>query len=135
MLRPMQMIRLTTAAVVAVVGFWVLLNFDPNAADSRYPGCFFYVFTGWHCISCGITRALHALAHGDVPLAFSMNPLAMTMLFLSPMLVGWRLGWQPRVLRPLIAVFADPKFWLLLLPAYWVARNLPWFPFTLLAPG
>ena len=28
-----------------------------------------------------------------------------------------------------------PKLWLAVLPAYWVARNLPWYPFTLLAPG
>jgi hypothetical protein len=24
---------------------------------------------------------------------------------------------------------------MILLPAYWIARNLPWWPFTLLAPG
>ena len=56
-------------------------------------------------------------------------------LAISPLLLGWKLGWQPRALRPLIALLAEPKFWLVLLPAYWIMRNLPWFPFTLLAPG
>ena len=57
------------------------------------------------------------------------------MLAISPLLLGWKLGWQPAWLRPLVAVVAEPKFWLVLLPLYWIARNLPWFPFTLLAPG
>ena len=95
----------------------------------------FYAFTGWHCVSCGLTRALHALVHGDVLRAFSMNPLAMAMVAISPLAGAWKLGWRPVWLRPLIAVLAEPKFWLVLLPGYWITRNLPWFPFTLLAPG
>ena len=54
---------------------------------------------------------------------------------MSPLLAAWRLGWRPRWLHGVVAVLAEPKVWLVLLPAYWVARNLPWFPFTLLAPG
>ena len=134
-LKPLHLAGLTAAAIAAVVGFWLLRNFDPNAAHSLFPECMFRAFTGWYCIGCGMTRALHALAHGDVPQAFSMNPLAMSVLAISPLLLGWKLGWQPKWLRPLITVVAEPKFWLVLLPAYWVARNLPWFPFTLLAPG
>lgn len=134
-LKPLHLAGLTAAAIAAVVGFWLLRNFDPGAAHSPFPECMFRAFTGWYCVGCGMTRALHALAHGDVPRAFSMNPLAMTLLAISPLLLGWKLGWQPAWLRPLVAVVAEPKFWLLLLPAYWIARNLPWFPFTLLAPG
>ena len=134
-LKPLHLAGLTAAAIAAVAGFWLLRNFDPGAAHSLFPECMFRAFTGWYCVGCGMTRALHALAHGDVPRAFSMNPLAMTLLAISPLLLGWKLGWQPGWLRPLVAVVAEPKFWLLLLPAYWIARNLPWFPFTLLAPG
>ncbi len=134
-LRPMHAIGLTAAALAAAVGFWLLRNFDPNAANSVFPECMFRAFTGWYCIGCGMTRALHALAHGDLARAFSMNPLAMSMLAISPLLAGWKLGWQPKALRPLIAIVAEPKFWLVLLPVYWLARNLPWYPFTLLAPG
>jgi len=134
MLRAGQTIALAAAAGAAAIGVGLLLEFDPNQADSPFPGCFFFAFTGWHCVSCGLTRALHALVHGDVIRAFSMNPLAMTMLFLSPLLGAWKMGWRPGVLRPLIAVLSEPKFWLVLLPGYWLARNLPWFPFTLLAP-
>ena len=100
-LKPLQIAGLTAAALAAVVGFWLLRNFDPNAANSPFPECMFHALTGWYCIGCGMTRALHALVHGDVPRAFSMNPLAMTMLAISPLLLGWKLGWQPAWLRPL----------------------------------
>lgn len=134
-LKPLHLAGLTAAAIAAVVGFWLLRNFDPNVAGSPFPECMFHALTGWYCIGCGMTRALHALAHGDVPRAFSMNPLAMTMLAISPLLLGWKTGWRPAWLRPLVTVVAEPKFWLVVLPLYWIARNLPWFPFTLLAPA
>ena len=51
------------------------------------------------------------------------------------LLLAWSGGWQPRGLQPLMRVLGEPKFWLVLLPGYWIARNLPWFPFTWLAPG
>lgn len=134
-LRPLHIAGLTAAACAAVAGFWLLWHFDPSAPDSRFPDCMFRTLTGYYCIGCGMTRMLHALAHFDLPRAFAMNPLAMTMLSLSPLLGAWKLGWHPKMLRPLVALLAEPKFWLVLLPLYWIARNLPWWPFTLLAPG
>lgn len=134
-LRPLHYLALTAAALAAAVGVWLLLNFDPNAADSPFPGCMFRALTGYFCIGCGLTRALHALVHGDILRAFAMNPLAILMLPAIPMMVAHGQGWRPRALEPLMRVLLAPMFWLVLLPVYWVARNLPWFPFTLLAPG
>ena len=51
---------------VAAAGAWVLQRVDPNAAGSPLPGCVFYQFTGLYCPGCGMTRALHALVHGDL---------------------------------------------------------------------
>lgn len=126
---------LTAAAIAAVVGFWLLRHYDPNVAGSPFLPCMFRAFTGFYCPGCGLTRMLHALAHFDLARAFTMNPLAMALLSLSPLLAAWKLGWQPRLLAPLVGVLSMPVFWLVLLPGYWIARNLPWFPFTLLAPG
>lgn len=134
-LKPLHWLALAAAASAAAAGVWLLWQFDPNAPDSRYPGCVFRAITGFHCIGCGLTRALHALVHGDLLRAFSMNPLAMLVLPAIPLMIAHGQGWQPRALAPLMRVLLSPKFWLVLLPAYWVARNLPWFPFTLLAPG
>lgn len=126
---------LPPAALVTWAGIWALRHFDPNAANSPFPPCSFLAVTGYYCIGCGLTRALHALVHGDVLTALSMNPLAVAMLAVAPLVVGWALGWRPRGLQPLITLLMKPAFWLTLLPLYWVARNLPWPPFAWLAPG
>ena len=134
-LKPLQVAGLAATALAAVAGVWLLRHFDPNVAHGLFPTCMFRDFTGWYCIGCGMTRMLHALVHGDLPGALAMNPLGVLMLPLMALMVAWSQGWQPRVLRPLMDVAMEPKLWLWVLPGYWVARNLPWLPFTLLAPG
>lgn len=126
---------LAGAAVAVPVGVWLLLNFDPNAPGNPFPACMFRALTGYYCIGCGVTRALHALVHGDVLGALSMNPLAILLLPIVPLMIAGSYGWKPRVLSPLMALLVEPKLWLVVLPGYWIARNLPWFPFSLLAPG
>jgi hypothetical protein len=123
------------AATAAVAGTCLLYRFDPNAADSPFPGCIFKALTGFNCPGCGMTRAAHALVHFDLATAFSMNPGMMTVLALAPGLLAWKFGWRARCFAPVVQVMSAPKFWLIALPAYWVARNLPWAPFTWLAPG
>lgn len=133
--RPVAVLALASAATAAGAGVWLLRTFDPNAAGSPFPPCMFHQFTGLYCIGCGLTRGLHALVHGDIAGAFAMNPLGMLLLALIPLMAAWGMGWQPRVLRPVMDTVMEPKLWLWLLPGYWIARNLPWFPFNLLAPG
>lgn len=139
--RAIPRFRATTVAlaggglVMGVTGLWLLRTFDPTAPGSPFPPCMFYSLTGWHCPGCGLTRCLHALAHGDLPQAFSMNPLLLVLLALVPAVVGWRAGWRPPWLRPVVALLSTATFWVVLLMTYWVARNLPWPPFSWLAPG
>jgi hypothetical protein len=134
-LTPARLGFVAATLAAATAGTAILLAADPNAPGSRFPPCMFHLLTGYWCVSCGLTRALHALVHGDLRRAFAMNPLAMATLPLMPAMVLWSWGWQPARLRPLMRVVMEPRLWLVLLPAYWVARNLPWFPFRLLAPG
>ena len=61
--------------------------------------------------------------------------MAAASLFTLPGLIAWKAGWSARWFAPVVAVMSEPKFWLWALPTYWIARNLPWYPFTLLAPG
>lgn len=120
---------------VSAAGVWLLRTYDPNLPGNPFLPCLFQATTGYLCPGCGITRCLHALVHGDIGQAFAMNPLVMLLLALAPLVLAWRIGWQPRWLRPAAGVIASPKFWIALLAGYWIARNLPWYPFTLLAPG
>jgi hypothetical protein len=122
-------------AIAGVAGVLVLRTFDPVANSGLFPQCPFHAMTGGWCIGCGMTRAMHALAHLDLPRAFAMNPLMVLLLLLSPAMLAWHWGWRPRALAPLMRLLGEPKFWLVLLPTYMLLRNLPWWPFTLLAPG
>ena len=129
-------VGLASAAIAVGAGVWLLRNFDPNAASSPFPPCMFHALTGYWCIGCGMTRALHALVHGHLVHAFGMNPLAMTLVVLAPLLAAWKLEWwRPAAMRPVVHLLSEPRLWLVLLPAYWVARNLPWPPFSWLAPA
>ena len=124
-----------TGVVAAAAGAWLLRNFDPNAPGSPFPPCMFFSATGLHCPGCGLTRCLHALAHGDLAQAFSMNPLLLALLLLTPLFIAWSLGWRPRRLQPLARLMSTATFWIGLLAAYGVARNLPWAAFSWMAPG
>lgn len=89
------------------------------------PPCFFYKFTGLHCPGCGNTRALHALLHGDVLLALRNNLLLIPAILLLALLC-----FKPQLtLSPALC-----KSVAVIVILFWVLRNLPWSPFTLLAP-
>lgn len=100
------------------------------------PPCPFRALTGLYCPGCGSTRALDALVHGDVARAFDMNLLG---LLLSPLL-GYVLV---RDTLELLGVARLPRIPLtprivvglvVLVLAYWVLRNVPICPLTVLAP-
>lgn len=123
------------AASAVAAGVWMLRTFDPNAVGNPFLPCMFHALTGWYCPGCGATRALHALVHFDLAGALAMNPLLIVLIPTIPTLVAWSRGWKPRWIAPVMRVVEQPALWLVLLPAYWIARNLPWAPFSWLAPG
>lgn len=122
-------------ASLAAAGVAILWRVDPNQAGSGLPGCPFHALTGLYCPGCGATRALHALVHGDVMHALAMNPMFTLTL---PLLVLLLLNATTR-LPPSLALAAqrisDARFWAVAVIGFAVLRNLPWAPFTLLAPG
>lgn len=134
-LRPWHGLAAAAATSVAAAGVWMLWRFDPNLPGNPFPPCMFLLMTGHWCAGCGITRALHALVHGDLPGALRMNALAMLLLAAVPFALLWHAGWKPAALRPLARAATSPWCWGLLLGGFWIARNLPWMPFALLAPG
>lgn len=65
-----------------------------------------------------------------------MNPPPLPLqLFALPALAlqGW--GYRLPLPRLLLRALSSPASWIGLLAAYWLARNLPRWPYTWLAPG
>jgi Protein of unknown function (DUF2752) len=115
-------IMVCIGAGLVAAGFWLV-----NPARLTYcPLCLFHSFTGLYCPGCGSTRALHQLTHGHLLAAFHLNPLAVVAL---PLLTIWLARGECTKLKP-------AWIWTLLaiIVAFGVLRNLPWQPFTLLAP-
>ncbi len=119
---------------VAVIGY-LLLTHGPHA--SFWPKCLFHQWSGLHCAGCGMTRATHALLQGDVLTALRYNPLIMGLILTGVLALAcegiarWsgknlplRLHPSWRLVRGLVV----------LLIAFWIMRNIPNWPFTLLAP-
>lgn len=100
--------------------------------------CLFHALTGWHCPGCGGTRAVRALLHGEWAEALHQHALFVLLLptaayagtsfacrrFRGRHLPGGRWFERP---HPYVALIA-------LATAFFVARNLPWPPFDMLAP-
>lgn len=130
--------RYATLAAVTALGagaFFVLRRIDPTVAGNPLPPCPLRALTGFYCPGCGSTRCLHALTQFDLPGAMAMNPLLVISLLPLAVLLLHGAGLLPRRLQPLAAAIASPRLWLVLLIGFGVLRNLPWAPFSLLAPG
>jgi hypothetical protein len=116
------------AGCALVAAALMLFAFDP-ARSGLFPPCPFHALTGLQCPGCGTLRALHALSHGHVLSALDLNPLAMVFLVIGLAFV---------LARCLHMRLAPPRFagWIVfsVIMLYWVARNVPAYPFTLLAP-
>ena len=109
--------------------------FNP-ATSGLYPACPFRLLTGLNCPGCGTLRGLHQLLHGHPIAALDLNPLMilalpfMAYIFLSYALVAVRGRGLPRVFISSTLIWV--MFWVII--AFWVLRNIPVYPFTVLAP-
>ena len=68
---------LRSAAILAGIATLAAIAVGLLRLDSLpFTVCFFKFATGFPCATCGTTRALGRLFHGDLAGAFGMNPLA-----------------------------------------------------------
>jgi hypothetical protein len=142
-LRPRQrlLIRgaiLALAAVGAAAGVYVVMVVPPTP-DSYYPKCTFHSLTGLHCPGCGLTRSVHSALNGRFAQAFVYNALAVVLVPYLLVAIGrslWSWLWD-KPLQPTRWKWTQTRLpWVLgiTLVLFWVLRNIPYYPFTLLAP-
>lgn len=122
-------------AALMLLGIYLLRTYDPNIAGNPFMACVFNKLTGFYCPGCGLTRAMHALVHFDLPRAIRMNAFFILSTPLVALLV-WRVYRPlPSVLEAAIKPLANPWPWVIAVPMFAVLRNLPWYPFYMLAPA
>ncbi|MBD2430520.1 DUF2752 domain-containing protein [Fischerella sp. FACHB-380] len=123
---------LTSTIILAAI---VLYFFNPS--DSQiYPPSPFRLLTGLYCPGCGTLRGLHYLLHGNLLKAFDLNPL---MVISLPYLIYSYIAYSAPVIfgQKIPQIFIKSNWiWMILkvILAYWVLRNLPFAPFSWLAP-
>jgi len=122
--------------LVAFVGA-LFVFLVPPGAKSLYPPCVFHTITGLYCAGCGSTRAIHHLLHGRILRAFSYNPLVVILLIPLGLYILNHLRfvlWGKKWRTPEIRI---RYVWILIIiiVLFWILRNMPYYPFTLLAPG
>ncbi len=68
--------------LLVAAGSIVVYAADPETA-AWLPKCPFHALTGLDCPTCGSTRALHHILHGEVARGLSYNPLAPVLWLLA----------------------------------------------------
>ena len=129
---PLRLVLLALAALPCLALVYIRNPEEPGF----YPPCMFYTLTGQYCPGCGTLRGLHQLLNGNFIAALGYNPYTMLVLpllgfaFLSALVAA---TWG----RRLPSYFVHPSLiWGLLVSimAFWVLRNVPVYPFSVLAP-
>ena len=114
-----------------------ILYFFINPTDFYFPKCPLYATTGIYCPGCGSQRAFHDFLNFNFAGVIGHNPL-----FLFGLLVlVYDLGIKSinKLLHKnyynILQHKYVPMLILIIILLFWVLRNLPFYPFNLLAPG
>ncbi len=84
-----------------------------------------------------MTRAAYATLHGRLDEAFRFNPVGMVLLPVASVGVGLQvLGWVRGRALPIRFGIGRYGAWVLMgvIVGFWILRNIPTWPFKLLAP-
>lgn len=135
--RARRLVAPLATGAVALAALGVVAAVDPGAPGNPYLPCPFQLLLGLDCPGCGMTRATHALLHGDVVTALDHNALSVAAWLVA--LAAWS-AWAVRAWRepgapsPLARLAPAPRTRsavmvaaLAVVLAFGVVRNLvPW---------
>ncbi len=107
-------------ALLAVAGSAVVYMADP--ASVWLPKCPFHAITGLDCPTCGSTRALHAMLHGDIARGLAFNPMAPVLWSLALAIVAVCLRSPRRSSSTLVRVLVAA--YILIYLGWGIVRNI-----------
>ena len=126
--------KITGVLASVAAGLVVLFFFSPTQYPF-YPRCPLHAMTGLHCPGCGSLRAMHSLLHGDLAGAIRFNALLILSL---PFLACLGVNSVRASLRKARLDTGPRTVWIWIFFAmmltFGVLRNLPFAPFSHLAP-
>ncbi len=115
-----------------------ILYFFVNPSDVNFfPKCPLYVTTGIYCPGCGSQRATHQLLQFNLFGVLQQNVL----YFIGILVLGYHgtitilnIYFKKHIYNYIYHP-KTPIIILVIIIIYWVARNIPVYPFTILAPN
>lgn len=123
--------------LIVLIGLAVLFFYFSPEQEEFFPQCPMYSLTGFYCPGCGSQRAIHHLLHFNIYGVVSNN-----FLFIPAILIivyGLFLPEVNRIFRKqyknLLYHKCTPIIILLIVLLFWILRNIPVFPFSVLAPN
>jgi len=122
------------AVIAGIIALFFLVSPEKKGI---YPECVFHSLTGYYCPGCGSQRALHSLLHLDFKGVVSNN-----ILFLPGLVVMCYGIAIPEINRRFNKNYKNflynkwtPLWIFVIIILFAVLRNLPYYPFNVLAPG
>ena len=127
---------LNIGLLISIIGLAVLFYVLNPSEHQIFPRCLFNSITGYYCPGCGSQRAIHSLLHFDLAGVVSYNFLFIPGFLLifyhySHPVLNRLLNWK----LPNIFYFKSTP-WIIfgVIILFWILRNLPYYPFSVLAP-
>lgn len=110
-------IKIFLLACAAVAACAIVYVADPEKTN-WFPKCPFHMLTGLQCPSCGSSRALYHLLHGDIMAGLAFNPFILVSwpLLGSVVYLIWRKDYS--ILLTILRVY------IVLFFVWWVVRNI-----------
>ncbi|GGH47928.1 hypothetical protein IA57_00215 [Mangrovimonas yunxiaonensis] len=119
--------------LIGAVSLYFLIN---PAEANIFPPCPFHTVTGLYCPGCGSQRAIHDILNGNLLQGFGHNYLFLLLFFvLGYEALTWiRAKCFNKTTYNLINTSKFTIAVLVVVLVFWCLRNLPFYPFTMLAP-
>ena len=120
--------------LIIAAGAVLLLYFFVEPKNGILPKCFFHELTTLYCPGCGVQRSFHALLNGHILTAIDYNLLFILFLplifyFILAFTWGKKHATSSFIYRPVFSFTV-----LIVVVSFWILRNIPFTPFSWLAP-